>query len=142
MKNLSALAGLVIAAGLALASNAAAQPAAGVEGVWRNPKNSVHVNIKPCGQKLCGYVVWASEDAKEDARKGGTENLIGLQLLRDFGPDKPGVWKGKVFVPDLRATFAGRAELVDANTLRARGCLVAGVFCKGQTWRRIGNAAD
>ena len=142
MKNLSALAGLAIAAGLALASNAAAQPAAGVEGVWRNPKNSVHVNIKPCGQKLCGYVVWASDDAKEDARKGGTENLVGLQLLRDFGPEKPGVWKGKVLVPDLRATFAGRAELVDANTLRARGCLVAGVFCKGQTWRRIGNAAD
>lgn len=142
MKNLSALAGLAIAAGLALSSNAAAQPAAGVEGVWRNPKNSVHVNIKACGQKLCGYVVWASEDAKADARKGGTENLVGLQLLRDFGPEKPGVWKGKVFVPDLRATFAGRAELVDANTLRARGCLVAGVFCKGQTWRRIGNAAD
>lgn len=142
MKNLSALAGLAIATGLALASNAAAQPAAGVEGVWRNPKNSVHVNIKACGQKLCGYVVWASEDAKADARKGGTENLVGLQLLRDFGPEKPGVWKGKVFVPDLRATFAGRAELVDANTLRARGCLVAGVFCKGQTWRRIGNAAD
>lgn len=142
MTKFSAIAGLAIAAGLALAPNAHAQPASSVEGVWRNPKNSVHVNIKPCGQKLCGFVIWASADAQEDARQGGTENLIGLQLLRDFGPERPGVWKGKVFVPDLRATFAGRAELVDANTLKARGCLVAGVFCKAQTWRRIPGAAD
>lgn len=138
----SALAGLAIAASLVLVSTAAAaQPAPGVEGVWRNPKNSVHVNIKPCGQKLCGLVVWASPGAQEDARKGGTDNLIGLQLLRDFGPEKPGVWKGKVFVPDLKATFSGRAELIDANTLKARGCLLAGVLCKAQTWRRIGTIA-
>jgi len=141
MTKLTALAGLAIAAGLALAPAAHAQ-ASGVEGVWRNPKNSVHVNIKPCGQKLCGYVVWANADAQKDARDGGTDNLIGLQLLRDFGPEKPGVWKGKVFVPDLKATFSGRAELVDQNTLKAKGCLVAGVFCKAQTWRRIGAAAD
>ena len=131
------LAGLAIAAGLALAPAVQAQPASGVEGVWRNPKNSVHVNIKPCGQKLCGFVVWASPDAQEDARKGGTDDLIGLQLLRDFGPEKPGVWKGKVFVPDLNVTISGTAELVDPNTLKARGCVFAGIGCKSQNWKRV-----
>ena len=106
-------------------------------GVWRNPKNSVHVDIRPCGDAICGYVVWASPKAQADAKKGGTERLVGLQILRNFVQTKPGNWKGKVFVPDLNSTFSGTAELVDANHLKAKGCLIAGLACKTQTWTRI-----
>lgn len=105
-------------------------------GVWRNPKNSVHVEIKPCGGgHACGVVVWANEDAKADARKGGTPNLVGLQLLRDFALQKSGSWKGKVFVPDLNMTLGGTADFPDATTMKAKGCLL--MFCKSQTWRRV-----
>ena len=127
----------VAALGLALPASAANAQPAGVEGVWRNPKNSVHIKIQPCGENLCGYVVWANDHAKEDARKGGTDNLVGSQLLRNFAPSRTGVWKGKVFVPDLNATFSGTAELLDENTLKARGCLFAGIGCKSQHWKRI-----
>lgn len=106
-------------------------------GVWRNPKDSVHVEIRPCGENVCGYVLWASPKAQADARAGGTERLVGLQLFRDFKPQKDGVWKGKVFVPDLNRTFTGTAQPVGPNTLRARGCLLANVVCKAQTWTRI-----
>ena len=122
----------------ALADSAAA-PAA-IDGVWRNPKNSVHVELRPCGAGKCGYVVWASAKAQADARKGGSENLVGLQLLRDFTPDKSGAWRGKVFVPDLNATLSGTAELISADALRARGCLLK-IICKSQIWSRIDNAA-
>jgi uncharacterized protein (DUF2147 family) len=128
---------IALLAGLLAAPAALAAQDRGVEGVWRNPKNSVHIKIQPCGQDLCGYVVWANDKAKEDARKGGTPNLVGSQLLRNFSPSKTGAWKGKVFVPDLNATFSGSAQLVDANTLRARGCLIAGLGCKSQNWKRI-----
>ena len=105
-------------------------------GVWRNPKNSVHVEIKPCGGgRACGVVVWANDDAKADARKGGTPNLVGLQLLRDFALQKNGSWKGKVFVPDLNMTLGGTADFPDATTMKAKGCLL--LFCKSQTWRRV-----
>jgi uncharacterized protein (DUF2147 family) len=107
------------------------------EGVWRNPKDSVHVALKPCGSGLCGFVVWASEKAKAAARKAGNETLVGMQLLRDFVPVKAGSWKGKVYVPDLDATFSGTAEQVSANSLKAKGCLVAGLICKSQVWTRI-----
>jgi len=130
------LAAAAIAATTMAAPVAVAAPA-GVEGVWRNPKNSVHIKIQPCGANLCGYVVWANDDAKEDARKGGTPTLVGSQLLRNFTPSKSGTWKGKVFVPDLNATFSGSAQLMDANTLRARGCLIAGLGCKAQNWKRL-----
>jgi len=110
-------------------------------GVWRNPKNSVHVELRSCGAGTCGYVVWANANAQADARRGGTANLIGLQLLRDFTPENPRKWRGKVFVPDLNRTFSGTAEFLDATTLKAKGCLIGGFLCKSQIWRRVDSDA-
>lgn len=128
-----------LAAGVAGGASAAAAdaPASLQSGIWKNPKNSVHVELRPCGGNACGYVVWASEKAKADAREGGTKNLIGMQLLRDFKPHKDGVWRGKVFVPDLNATFSGSAQLLDERTMKAKGCLIGGLACKSQVWTRI-----
>ncbi|MBO9560014.1 MAG: DUF2147 domain-containing protein [Caulobacter sp.] len=129
---------LTTAAGLMAAS---ASPALAEDfnyGVWRNPKNSVHVEIKPCGGgKACGVVVWANDEAKADAKKGGTPELVGLQLLRDFQLQKNGSWKGKVFVPDLNMNFNGTADFPNATTMKAKGCLIGGFLCKSQTWRRV-----
>jgi len=121
--------------------SAQAADTTGTYGVWRNPKNSVHLEIKDCGETACGVVVWASERAKADARKGGSANLVGLRLLRDFAPDKHGAWRGKVFVPDLNMTFSGAAEVLDAKTLRAKGCVLGGILCKSQIWTRVDAAS-
>lgn len=132
-------AALVLASAPAMAQGPVSDP---IFGVWRNPKNSVHVEMRACGQAVCGYVVWASAKAQADAREGGTDKLVGLQLLRNFERTQKGAWRGKVFVPDLRATFSGTAELVDGNTLKAKGCLIAGLACKTQLWKRLDGAAD
>lgn len=135
MRNL--ILALATIASLAVAGVAEAQVTPSLIGVWRNPKNSVHVDIQPCGEKLCGVVVWASDKAKKDARDGGTANLIGTQLFRDFGLQPGGVYRGKVFIPDLNANFSGTATQLDAVSLRARGCLLANVLCKAQIWKRV-----
>ena len=130
------------AAGLLAAASAGANapaPALAGEGVWRNPHDTVHIALRPCGSEICGFVIWASPRAEEKARKGGTPKLIGQQLLRGFVVDKDGVGHGKVFVPDLNNTFSGSAQMVDARTLRARGCLFVNVICKTQVWTRIDN---
>jgi uncharacterized protein (DUF2147 family) len=116
---------------------APAAAASSIFGVWRNPKNSVHLEIRPCETGTCGYVVWANSNAREDARKGSGKELVGMQLLRGFTPDERGTWRGKVFVPDLNRTISGSAQLVDDRTLKAKGCFVANVLCKSQTWTRI-----
>jgi uncharacterized protein (DUF2147 family) len=126
----------VLAVALLSAAPAAAQEPS-LFGVWKNPKNSVHVDIRPCAQGACGYVVWASEKARRDAREGGTKELVGQQLFREFQPKRNGVWQGKVFIPDLNRTFTGTAEPLDGRTLRAKGCLFANVLCKTQTWTRL-----
>ena len=51
---------LTLGAALAVAAAApTAQPDS--YGVWRNPKDSVHVEVKPCGKGACGVVVWAND---------------------------------------------------------------------------------
>ena len=106
-------------------------------GVWKNPSGSVHVRAEPCGDKMCGTVVWANDKAIADARRGGTDNLIGLQLFRGFVHEKPGLWRGKVYVPDIAKTFSGTVSVIDRNTLKGAGCLLGRFGCKSQLWTRI-----
>ena len=61
------LAGIGIGAILLGAVQASAQaPAAatGVVGTWVNPRGSVKVQTGACGDKLCGWVVWANDEAQ------------------------------------------------------------------------------
>ena len=51
--------------------------AAPLEGRWANPKRSVVVQVSQCGNAYCGTVVRASDKAKANARKAGTQNLVG-----------------------------------------------------------------
>lgn len=127
--------GLAMFAGLACVTEASAAPD-DLLGVWRNPKNSVHVNIRPCGESACGYVVWATPRAQADARKGSGRELVGMQLLQDFSPTAHG-WRGKVFVPDLNRTLTGAARTIDGDHLEAKGCLFGSILCKAQIWTRL-----
>ena len=106
-------------------------------GIWRNAKNSVHIEIRRCGEALCGKVVWASDKAKADARQGGTDPLVGTEMLRDFRTDRNGRWRGRIFVPDIRQTFYGTISPIDASRLKARGCLFAGIVCRSKIWVRV-----
>ncbi|WP_454716482.1 DUF2147 domain-containing protein [Caulobacter segnis] len=126
-------------AGAALAADVTPLKASDVYGVWRNPKGSVHIEIKPCETRTCGYVVWANPDARADVKKKKNEDLVGMQLLRDFSASDPNEWKGRVYVPDLDMTFSGQMRLLDRASLRAKGCFL--VLCKTQVWTRIDTAS-
>ncbi|QGP79229.1 DUF2147 domain-containing protein [Sphingobium sp. CAP-1] len=107
-------------------------------GIWSNPKGSVHVRAQPCGRNMCGVVIWASDKAKADAARGGTAQLVGAALFRDFKPAGTDIWRGKVFVPDIGKTFSGTITLIDKDHLEGKGCLLGGLGCKSQIWSRIG----
>lgn len=130
-------ASLAVAAALMLGAVPALAQRSGQDNVFRNPSNSVHVRIHPCGKGRCGTVVWANDKAKTDSARGGTRNLIGTELFKEFREISPKVWKGKVFVPDLNKVFSGTGTIKDQNTIVARGCLIAGMGCKSQTWTRV-----
>ena len=122
---------------LSMATASVGAPQDGAGGIWRNPQNSVHVEVRPCANRMCGTVIWANEKAIADARRGGTPNLIGQQVFRDFTKDRNGIWRGRVFVPDIAKTFSGTIVSIDAKTLRGSGCLVGRIACKSQDWTRV-----
>lgn len=127
---------------LAILAATLAVPAAGAEapapaGLWISPHHDVAVRTAACGSRLCGWVVWASPTAQADARAGGTDRLIGTELLEDYAATGNGAWAGTVFVPDMGRRFSSRIELPSADSLQIRGCLIGDMLCRTQRWTRI-----
>ena len=119
-----------------LATAATARTAAPIEGLWTNPKHSAVVRVAPCGDAYCGTVVRASEKAKANARKGGTPNLIGRQILTGLRPIGDGRYKGKAFVPKRNLYAMATVRQVNANMMEVEGCALMGLICDEQRWTR------
>jgi uncharacterized protein (DUF2147 family) len=109
-----------------------------IYGMWINPYRSVAVRTGPCGERLCGWIVWANQEAQDDAREGGTPKLIGTALLENYRNDKPGSWSGTVFVPDMNRRFYSIIQQVAPDQMKVKGCILGGLLCKSQIWHRIG----
>lgn len=128
----------MIAMALALAASATAMPAAPTSpiGIWQNPKGTLRVRTRLCGQQLCGNVVWASPKAMADARDAGVSSLIGTELLSDYRRSGAGRWTGQVYVPDQGRRFYSTIEQKGPNDIRISGCILGGLLCKRQDWTR------
>ena len=119
-----------------LAAASAASPSAAILGTWHNPKNSVAVKTGRCGANLCGWVIRASDKAKNDVASKGYPPLIGTALLRDYRSSGKARWSGQIYVPDMGRAFGSTVTMIDADTLNVKGCLIGGLLCKSQIWRR------
>lgn len=108
-----------------------------VQGAWRNQKNTVHIRTYACGEEVCGEVTWATPEAEQDARRGGTQQLRGTQIFREFRPVGDGGYRGKVFVPDMNRTFAGHLSVTPDDKLQGKGCILGGLICKTSIWVRL-----
>ena len=107
-------------------------------GRWANPRGTLAVETAPCADgALCGRIVWASPQARAEARGAGLPDLIGTQLLRGYRRNASGNWEGTVFVPDMGRTFPSRLRQTSPVTLTISGCVVGGLLCKSQVWHRV-----
>ena len=121
----------------ALLGAAMPAPQEGLQGEWRNTKNTVHMRVQPCGQLLCGTVTWAADQQRADARKGSGRELVGSVLVRDLTRGNDGKWRGKVFVPDINTNASATVIQLNSYTLRITGCTLLGLACRTQHWHRI-----
>lgn len=126
---------LLLAAIASLATAPAA--ASGLEGSWTNPARSITVKIGPCGATQCGRVTSASAKAKADAAYGGTEPLVGIELISGIERAGPGRWRADIFVPDQNIHSSGELALTGPNRMAVRGCVIGGLICKDQVWTRV-----
>jgi uncharacterized protein (DUF2147 family) len=129
---------MLLAAAAALASPAA------LTGRWETPTRHGVVEITPCGGSICGRLVdsdglRANPQLRDVHNRDAGQNgrpLKGLLMLQGFSPSDKGWDGGTIYNPDDGGTYKATITMVDADTLKLRGCIVW-PLCKSQTWKRI-----
>jgi uncharacterized protein (DUF2147 family) len=110
--------------------------AANPRGVWSAGEGRIHVKIDPCGEVLCGKIVWVAEAEAKEASRKGRPPIIGVQLLSDLRPstERSDQWEGNVY--NLQDGRTYNVYLRPNNkAMEVEGCLL--VFCRTQVWPRV-----
>lgn len=107
---------LAIAATLMMAGAAYADP---IEGNWKTEAGSTAA-IATCGGSFCITL----KDGKHAGKKIGTFNANG------------GTYAGKITDPANDKTYTGKAS-VAGSTLKMSGCVLGGLICKTQNWKKL-----
>lgn len=88
-------------------------------GIWATEENKGNVRIEACGENLCGYSV-----------KSGEKILISMK-------PEGGKWTGRIHDPDSGRNYDSTMAMKGTTSLRVQGCAFGGMFCGGQTWKRV-----
>jgi uncharacterized protein (DUF2147 family) len=88
-------------------------------GIWATEENKGNVRIEECGKNLCGYAV-----------KTGEKILINMRPQETK-------WTGQIHDPDSGRNYDSTIAMKGSNSLRVQGCAFGGMFCGGQTWKRV-----
>ena len=120
---------------LTAAAAAGAQPSGSVEGFWKNPIGSAIIAIAPCGNSLCGKVVWASARGRREVSKN-TPNVVGTNVLTGLKLAN-GRWSGSLYIPDDDIHVTAELEPMTNGRMSLTGCAVFGLFCRTQIWTRV-----
>jgi uncharacterized protein (DUF2147 family) len=126
-----------IAAGAAamLAGGSVAQaPVADVAGVWIDHTGQGAVEIAPCGNRVCGRVVWLKNP---EHRSVSGKPICGAQVLGDLRKEGRNVWEsGWIYNPEEEERFSAALELANADTLMVTGYLGIKLLGETFTWKR------
>jgi uncharacterized protein (DUF2147 family) len=101
------------------ASVAAASDPNSPLGVWSTEENKGNVRIEECGANLCGYSVNTGERILINMKPQGAK------------------WTGRIHDPNSGRNYDSTIALKGTNTLKVQGCAFGGMFCGGQTWKRV-----
>jgi uncharacterized protein (DUF2147 family) len=88
-------------------------------GVWATEENKGNVRIEQCGDNLCGYAVKSGEKILISMKPSGSK------------------WTGRIHDPDSGRNYDSTMAMKGSNSLRVQGCAFGGMFCGGQTWKRV-----
>jgi uncharacterized protein (DUF2147 family) len=126
MKIRSAFAALGCCTPALVFSAVAAVALPGPVGDWRIADGSAVVNIRPCGENLCGFVA-PTKDSDPSA---------GKQVFFDMKPEGA-EWSRTILNVKDGERYAGHISLISERTLKVEGCVLGGLLCGGQQWSRV-----
>lgn len=122
----SSRAAAMIAAAALNVTTLHAAPAGGPEGVWLDHTGRGAVEIKPCGDKLCGHVVWVKSAA--DA-KG-----CGRQIIGDAKAAGRAVHSGWIYSPERGKRYNVELTPMTDGRLKVLGYAGTKLFSKTMYW--------
>lgn len=112
-----------------------APPALGAElvGEWWTPGFNARVRIEPCGDALCGRIVWMWDETPKGIADTGP--LIGKPVIEKMRAVAPSRWaEGRLYNPEDGRDYKGTLRLRSQNHLVVEGCVL--FVCQTQLWRR------
>jgi uncharacterized protein (DUF2147 family) len=138
---------LVALAALLAATSVSAESPTPV-GVWLHPNGRIQVEIAPCGDRLCGKLVWFKwpndaqglplVDVKNSDPALRTRPLLGLTVLYGLRRTDERSWEdGKIYNPDDGVDYRAEMSIQDDGALRIRAYVLLPTLGETQIWTRV-----
>jgi uncharacterized protein (DUF2147 family) len=109
-------------------------------GEWRVANGLANIRIDDCDGALWGIISWEKEPGGTDSNNPNPAErnrpTLGLHILLNMKPTKPGLWQGEVYNAENGKTYDSKISLVSADVLKVEGC-VLGFLCGGENWTRV-----
>jgi uncharacterized protein (DUF2147 family) len=136
---------VVLAISITTASRATASPL----GRWYAEGGAAQVEIAPCGDALCGRVVWLRSpydengcmlsDRRNPDRALQDRPMLGLDILRGLRATGDGAWDGgSIYDPTSGRSYRCMISMAGDDRLLVRGYIGFHVLGRTTTWIRVG----
>jgi uncharacterized protein (DUF2147 family) len=115
-------------------------------GTWLIEDSTAKVRIFPCGEAICGNVVWLSQPIDAATGKPQTDKLnadpqlrnrpmlgvaVFLRLRRNSEENR---WLGGIYYPDDGNTYEGGILFMEPTRLKVDVCV--SIYCHSEFWTR------
>jgi uncharacterized protein (DUF2147 family) len=110
-------------------------------GDWLTKDGDAVIRIADCdeAQALCGTIAWVKKPGTDrnnpDPEKRG-EDIVGVEILKSMRPVAENRWEGEVYNAENGKNYSASITLVDPDVLKISGCVLGGLLCGGEKWKR------
>lgn len=111
-----------------VAMSVGAASAADINGQWARGDGNAKVQISACGSNICATNTWI--------KPGTPKEKAGDKLVMTIKPTSDGEYSGTAFDPQRDLTYKLTVS-VKGDSMTTKGCVLAGIVCKGVNWSRI-----
>ncbi len=102
-------------------------------GHWERGDGNARVSIAPCGVNVCATNTWI--------KPGTPSEKTGDKLIMTIRPTGDGRYAGTAFDPQRELTY-NLTVTTTGDHMVTRGCVLAGIICKGVEWTKLPKNAD
>jgi uncharacterized protein (DUF2147 family) len=129
-----------IVAGILSVCSMTAAAAQSPVGEWVVEDATAHIRIVSCGSALWGVISWTKDAPGTDENNPDpskrSRSVMGMPILLNMKPAGQR-WDGEVYNAENGETYTAHISLESPDVLRIEGCVLGGLFCGGENWKRV-----